>query len=179
MSHHPSLQSTWMLVSEGGLVGSEYLRQMSEYPIPPPGSNSIPASWGNGGLHACILKKRYRDTDLPQGWWAECSQNCFLPPISVLTKPVHLRKPLKFNANENPPNPRLKCPLKPQPLPEQGVTNFWALLQYPGCSLSFLCNKSYFVYWLWLTFSCLTSQFSGLWRQGLSDTSLLHFDTCT
>jgi hypothetical protein len=121
------------------------------HPSPPPTeSNSIPASWGNGGLHSCILKKRYRDIDLPQGWWAKCSQDCFLPPINVLTKPVHLRKPLKCKANEKTPQPRVKTSTKTPAFTWQKVISFRAPRQYLSCSLSFLSNKSYFLYWLWL-----------------------------
>jgi hypothetical protein len=47
------------------------------------------------------------------------------------------------------PNPELKRPWKPQPSPEQWATSFWALLHCSSCSLSFLSNKSYFLYRLW------------------------------
>jgi hypothetical protein len=62
------------------------LRQMS---IPSPlESHIIPASWGVRGLHSCTLggccksiflhsKEKIQSLiDLPQGWWAKCSQDC-------------------------------------------------------------------------------------------------------
>jgi hypothetical protein len=41
----PLPNSSWVLVSEGGFVGSDNLRQMSEYPLP-----------HGGQYHSCILR---------------------------------------------------------------------------------------------------------------------------
>jgi hypothetical protein len=95
--------------------GSEDLRQMSEFPPPN----------GVGGLHSCILRGSYKSaflhskeeiqslTDLPQCWWAKCSQDCSLPTVTVLTIAVHLRKPTKLAHSqwETPP-PRVKTSIK-------------------------------------------------------------------
>jgi hypothetical protein len=49
------------------------------------------------------------------------------------------------------------------------INTQWALLHYSSCSLSFLSNKSYFLYTgIGSSFSWLPSQFPGLWRQGPS-----------
>jgi hypothetical protein len=74
--------------SEDG-VGSTDLRQMSEYPIP-----------HEGQYHSCILR-RWRPAFLhPKGEIQICNRadeqnvlDCSLPPIKVITEPVHLRKP--------------------------------------------------------------------------------------
>jgi hypothetical protein len=56
----PLPNSSWVFVSEGGLVGSRDRRQMSEYPIPH-GEHCIPASWeGAVNPHFCTLMRGYR-----------------------------------------------------------------------------------------------------------------------
>jgi hypothetical protein len=76
--------------------------------LPPLESNSIPASWGDGGLHSYILKKEIQSLiALPQGWRAKCSQDCSLLPIKVLTIPVYL---YEIHGQWEPPQPRVKTP---------------------------------------------------------------------
>jgi hypothetical protein len=79
-----------VLVSEGEFVGSGDLRQMSEYPISHGEQyhSCILKTWRPAFLH---LKERYRSAT---GLMSEMLSRLLpLPPIKVLTKPVHLRKP--------------------------------------------------------------------------------------
>jgi hypothetical protein len=82
---------------------------MSEYPIP-----------HGEHYHSCILR-RWRPAFLhPKAEIQIChradEQNALKivspPPIKVLTKPVHLRKPLKCKANKKTLQPRVKMSRK-------------------------------------------------------------------
>jgi hypothetical protein len=55
---------------------------------------------------------------------------------------------------------------KAQSSPEQGATGFQALLHCSSCGLSFLSNKSYFMYWPWLRSQSAASQASSLACEG-------------
>jgi hypothetical protein len=84
------------------------------------------------------------------------------------SKRVHVHKSManRKNSPNQYPNPELKCHKKPQPSPEQGINGFWALLQCSSCSLSFLFNKSCFVYQPCLTSQSAASQASFLAYEG-------------
>jgi hypothetical protein len=49
--------------------------------------------------------------DLPQGWWAKCSQDCFPSPNKGTNYTSSPEKARESMANEkNPPNPELERP---------------------------------------------------------------------
>jgi hypothetical protein len=99
---------------------------------------------------------------LPQGDEQNTLKIVSPPPIKVLTIPVHLRKPVKCTANEkNPPNPELNIHKNPSlhlssGLPASGLHCSALTVAFP------FSLKNPEIYQLWLSFSCLTSQFPGL-----------------
>jgi hypothetical protein len=68
---------------------------------------------------------------------------------------------------------------KPQPSSKQRATGFRAPLHCSSCSLSFLSNNSYFIYWLWLIIQLPHEPVLWPVKARTLDTGLQHFDTST
>jgi hypothetical protein len=157
----PLSNSSWVLVSEWGFVGSGDLRQMSEYPIP-----------HGEQYHSCILRGSCKSTflhpkekiqgliDLPQGWWEKCSQDCFPSPNKGANQTSSAEKACESMTMRKNNLIQVKMYIKTPAFT-------WAASYWFPCSIALplsLINPTSYI-GFGSSFSGLMSQFPGLWRQ--------------